>query len=237
MTEYIAEIIAKLNQEAYFKYKQITHSSALSFQGHCNTNYLLHTAREKYILRVFGSENRDRSAEYRIQHAASRQHLAAKPLFLDLEAGLMVSEYVYGTHIHSLSNKNIQALSRVLFSLHSLPPPKKNILHNAEPQGLPGFGYDPVLCHHDLNPYNILWKSDTPMLIDWEYAGINDRYFDLASATVEFKLDKQMCLLLLESYFDDHREIDIKKLRVYQTHYQDLCEQWWQEKRSLQVDS
>jgi thiamine kinase-like enzyme len=39
----------------------------------------------------------------------------------------------------------------------------------------------PVLCHHDLHPSNILINDHSIKFLDWEYAAINDRYFDLAS--------------------------------------------------------
>lgn len=237
MPKRIAPIVKRLNRENYFKHRQITGSSILNHQGYCNKNYLLHTDKREYVLRIFGQEKRDRNTEYQIQHLAFMHQLAPKPVVLDLEAGFMVSEYIPGKHTHTLSSRSIQSLSRALFTLHSIPFQGEHISASIEQKSIAAFAYDPVLCHHDLNPYNILWIDDIPTLIDWEYAGINDRYFDLASVTVEFKLDKQMSTLFLKSYFNDRRAIDTKKLHTYQTHYQNLCEQWWQEKRSLQADS
>jgi len=237
MPKYIAPIVKRLNHEKYFKHRQITGYSILSHQGYCNKNYLLHTDKGKYILRIFGQEKRDRNTEYQIQHLAFMHQLAPEPVVLDLEVGFMVSAYIPGQHTHTLSTWSIQSLSRALFILHSIPFQGERISASIEQKDIEVFAYDPVLCHHDLNPYNILWTDDIPTLIDWEYAGINDRYFDLASVTIEFKLDKQMCTLFLKNYFKDQRAIDIKKLYAYQIHYQNLCEQWWQEKKALQVDS
>ncbi len=237
MPKNTTKIVTTLNHKRFFADRQILTVSTLEQQGHCNQNYLLHTDKGKYILRIFGQEKRDRNAEYHIQHLAFMHKLAPRPIILDLETGFMVSEYIPGKHINTLSTRSVHSLSRALFTLHSISLQEEHVSASIEQKGIEVFEYDPVLCHRDLNPYNILWEDDMPTLIDWEYAGVNDRYFDLAAVTVEFKLDKQMCALFLKSYFDDHGAIDTKKLHAYQTHYQNLCGQWWQEKRSLQADS
>ena len=37
-----------------------------------------------------------------------------------------------------------------------------------------------VLSHNDLNVKNILWHKNKVIFLDWEYAAVNDCYFDLA---------------------------------------------------------
>lgn len=42
--------------------------------------------------------------------------------------------------------------------------------------------YSPnILCHNDVVQGNILFSSDREYLIDWEYAAMNDKHFDIAS--------------------------------------------------------
>jgi len=81
------------------------------------------------------------------------------------------------------------------------------------------------LCHNDLNPRNLFF-SETIQLIDWEDAGINDRYFDLASASVEFNLDKESESYFLKHYFTEENEINHEKLKAYKIIYKALCPQW-----------
>ena len=88
------------------------------------------------------------------------------------------------------------------------------------------YDYDPVLCHNDLNPQNILWNHHTPTLIDWEYAGIQDRYFDLASVVVEFGFDTTKREAFMTAYFQRKRW-DVEKLDAYITLYQAVCQHWW----------
>ncbi len=233
MTKCIDEIITTLNHEHFFIDRQIVRASLLDQQGHCNQNYLLHTTRESYLLRLFGKEERDRALEYRLQQLAFLYTLAPEPYLLNLDAGFMVSAYSLGTHKQALSEAQLQTLARCLSTLHHIPTqkeqiPSHEILHHPDAST-----YEPVLCHHDLNPYNILWQGNTPTLIDWEYSGINDRYFDLASIIVEFHLDQPMSDLFLESYFQDTTIMNDRKLSTYKRHYQELCAQWWQEKCPL----
>jgi thiamine kinase-like enzyme len=63
---------------------------------------------------------------------------------------------------------------------------------------------EPVPCHDDLLPGNILAADADPghaVLVDWEYAGMGHRLFDLANLAVnnEFESDSQN--RLLEAYF------------------------------------
>src|SRR4051794_6618501 len=46
---------------------------------------------------------------------------------------------------------------------------------------LQGADHDPVPCHNDLLPANFLHDGDTIRIVDWEYAGMGDRFFDLGN--------------------------------------------------------
>ena len=57
-------------------------------------------------------------------------------------------------------------------------------------------------CHNDLLPANLLRGPDDRLwLLDWEYAGTNDRYFDLGNLAVNNELDDEAADALLEMYF------------------------------------
>jgi len=68
-------------------------------------------------------------------------------------------------------------------------------------------------------------------LIDFEYAGVNDKYFDLSSVCVEFGLDKQMQKVFLDAYFEGDYTLD--KLEAYTILYTQLCKEWF---TSLRID-
>ena len=68
------------------------------------------------------------------------------------------------------------------------------------------FGASPeprAACHNDLLNANFLIESATDRiwLLDWEYAGNNDRYFDLGNLSVNNGLDPDARDALLSSYF------------------------------------
>lgn len=59
-----------------------------------------------------------------------------------------------------------------------------------------------VLCHNDLVPGNLLIIDHKIELIDYEYASLNDPYFDLASFISENNIkDKTVIRFFLEQYF------------------------------------
>lgn len=59
----------------------------------------------------------------------------------------------------------------------------------------------PALCHNDLLSGNFLMGNGRLWLLDWEYAGMGDIYFDLANLAAhhEFNTEQEQCLL--KSYF------------------------------------
>ena len=81
-----------------------------------------------------------------------------------------------------------------------------------------------VLCHNDLNPQNIFF-SDKVKFIDWEYAGVNDRYFDLACVCVEFELNDEMQRVFLDAYFSD--KYALEKLEAFKVIYIALYKEWF----------
>lgn len=63
---------------------------------------------------------------------------------------------------------------------------------------------DPVPCHNDLLPGNILATDADPghaLLVDWEYAGMGHPYFDLANLAVNNDFDEAAQARLLTAYF------------------------------------
>lgn len=61
----------------------------------------------------------------------------------------------------------------------------------------------PVPCHNDLLPGNLLFDTDGSKvwLLDFEYAGMNDRFFDLGNLSVNCGLDRAADERLLTLYF------------------------------------
>jgi thiamine kinase-like enzyme len=61
----------------------------------------------------------------------------------------------------------------------------------------------PVPCHNDLLPANFLRDGERVRIIDWEYAGMADRFFDLANLSVNCELADPDEARLLEAYFGE----------------------------------
>ena len=65
----------------------------------------------------------------------------------------------------------------------------------------------PVPCHNDLLPGNILFADDRVWLLDFEYAGMNDVFFDLGNLSVNSELghdaEERLLQLLLRSGHQD----------------------------------
>ncbi len=70
-------------------------------------------------------------------------------------------------------------------------------------EALTGPEHEPVPCHNDLLAANFIRSEDGRVLIvDWEYAGMGDRYFDLANFAVNNELDASDERELLHHYFE-----------------------------------
>ena len=62
--------------------------------------------------------------------------------------------------------------------------------------------HDPVPCHNDLLAANFIRSPRGLRIVDWEYAGMNDRYFDLGNFAVNNELDEDGETALLSAYFE-----------------------------------
>jgi thiamine kinase-like enzyme len=62
-------------------------------------------------------------------------------------------------------------------------------------------GHESVPAHNDLLPANFLLDGSSVILIDWEYAGMGDRWFDLGNFAANCELDDDEEVRFLEAYF------------------------------------
>jgi len=67
---------------------------------------------------------------------------------------------------------------------------------------LVGPEHEPVPCHNDLLAANFIRTRQGIRLVDWEYAGMGDRYFDLGNFAVNNELDAAGEAELLAAYFE-----------------------------------
>ena len=66
-------------------------------------------------------------------------------------------------------------------------------------------------CHNDLLNANFLF-TDKLFILDWEYAGMGDIFFDLANFSTNHELTEQENHLLLDCYFGEVRSQDVAHL-------------------------
>ena len=85
-----------------------------------------------------------------------------------------------------------------------MAPPAYERLHQQSRRIEAAFHVAPmptVPCHNDLLPGNILFTDDRVWLLDFEYAGMNDVFFDLGNLSVNSELGHDAEERLLRSYF------------------------------------
>jgi aminoglycoside phosphotransferase (APT) family kinase protein len=58
----------------------------------------------------------------------------------------------------------------------------------------------PVLSHNDVNPTNLVYDGEKLLLLDWDTAGLNDPFYDLAAISVFLRMDEGTCQKLLAAH-------------------------------------
>jgi thiamine kinase-like enzyme len=84
--------------------------------------------------------------------------------------------------------------------------------------------HEPVPCHNDLLAGNFLRGSGKIWVVDWEYAGMGDRYFDLANFAINNELEASQHAELLEDYFSEEageRRVATLRLMMFMSDFRE----------------
>jgi len=81
-------------------------------------------------------------------------------------------------------------------------------------------------CHNDLLASNFIDDDHTIRILDWEYAGMGDLFFDLGNFAVNQSLNEEQCKLLLLYYFGEVLPAYLAHLHLMRLG-SDLRESFW----------
>jgi thiamine kinase-like enzyme len=195
--------------------------------GITNHNFRVDVGDETFVLRIGGQDTQLLGIERFAEHAASlvAAELGLAPevvTFLEPE-GYLVTRYVDGV----VGKVDVAQVGAGLRRLHDGPPiPSRfdsfSVVDSycaiAAERGvaIPSLygwaaeiaqriqqhrhGEPPRPCHNDLLNANFIAEGDRLWIVDWEYAGMGDPFFDLGNFAVNHELDAEGERLLLESY-------------------------------------
>jgi thiamine kinase-like enzyme len=89
-----------------------------------------------------------------------------------------------------------------LESSFAVPPFVGDTVRRVLAEEPPASDRSAVLCHNDVNPTNLVYDGERLLLLDWETAGVNDPFYDLAAISVFARMDEATCRRMLEAYDD-----------------------------------
>lgn len=191
--------------------------------------------------RQVGRLGADHATECRVAGLAAAAGLAPDIVRCDPRERLLVTRWLdeapAGRPV--ARGRRMRVLATMLARLHGLPPPMGLRVVGFEAQArqlereagadaaegqlavLAASVFDrlraaappPVPCHNDLNPSNVVWDAaDRAWLVDWEYAGLGDPAFDLASLASQHGLGAQARARLLADYVAAGGQLDAGRL-------------------------
>jgi thiamine kinase-like enzyme len=201
--------------------------------GITNRNFLVETGGEKFVLRIGGKDTEllgiDRGAEHGASLVAAYLGIGPEVVaFLEPE-GYLVTRYIEG----EVGKVDAARAGPTLRRVHdALPIPGRfdafrvveAYAATASARGVPvpsAFArakgvadrievrarlYRRCPCHNDLLNANFIDDGERLRIVDWEYAGMGDPYFDLANFAVNHELDEDGEETLLRAYGDDDRD-------------------------------
>jgi thiamine kinase-like enzyme len=91
---------------------------------------------------------------------------------------------------------------------------------------LSGPDHDLVPCHNDLLPANFLVAGERVRIVDWEYAGMGDRFFDLGNLAVNNDFAAEDEERLIAAYFGELSARRLATLRLMRV-MSDFREAMW----------
>jgi thiamine kinase-like enzyme len=183
----------------------------------------------------------DRRAEYEASLAAAAVGVGPEVVaFLEAEECL-VTRFIEGRPVDAHAPGAVRELGETLRQIHAGPviPARFDAFRvveayreTARARGVPlPRAYDPAKrradeierrrgppparpCHNDLLNANFLHDGRRLRIVDWEYAGMGDPFFDLANLSVNNELGDEEERELLAAYFGETREADVASLRL-----------------------
>jgi len=84
----------------------------------------------------------------------------------------------------------------------------------------------PCPCHNDLLAGNFIDDGTSVRIIDWEYGGMGDRFFDLGNLAVNNEFGEEHERTLLKCYFGDVNADHLRRLRLMRL-ASDMREAMW----------
>lgn len=170
----------------------------------------------------------DRAQEVRVQQQLAEVGLAPPILHYDAVQGLVLQPFIETSDLAQSSlpmDRKLQILAEVSAYSHRLQVEvsvwslrnrlQRYCAHLSEfdreraqqferrlhqqRKLLDSFGSHPVFCHNDL-AFHHIFVGPQPQVIDWEYAGLGERYFDLASSIQVNQLQAQDMRAFLHAY-------------------------------------
>jgi len=230
----------EIARHPFFAEKRISTVTAMMPREHGNVMYRVATDSGLYVVRFLTRKETDPDVEYRAARLAQEEGIGPEILFFDPEASMMILDFVAGEHRSDLTTKEIGVLAQTLRRLHGIateglgfPVIDLPRIVSADRLGIAEafevidrYPSNPVLCHNDLTPRNMIWQEDRVLLIDFEFAAIGDVCFDLAAVCVEFSLDMKGENQLVKSYFGT-ADCPAEQLAAFKTIYRALRRQWF----------
>lgn len=224
------------------KLEEILNEKILSVEetgyGVSNKNFIIITDNNKYFYRTSKDETKivNKANEREALNLLSSEPYFLRPIYINNDNLITEFQKNPKTFISQRSLSNIVRIAQLLRDFHSKkfqtqyifdPISKLNDFyaqldfteHNLSDfkHIIDGFKkvYNPdQLCHNDLVEGNFLFSNEKLYLIDYEYAGYNDYYFDIASFISENNLNYQETITFLKSYFVEE-ECNYKKLDIF----------------------
>ena len=200
--------------------------------GITNRNFKVSVGDGTFVLRIGGRDTEllgiDRHAEHAASRIAAELGLAPEVVEFVEPEGYLVTRYVEG----EVGDVDVEQVGRALRRLHAGPafPARFDSFRVVEVYraialergvAVPAAydrakevadaierrrsGVAPRPCHNDLLNANFIDDGRRSWIVDWEYAGMGDPFFDLGNFAVNNELDEEAEHALLAAYGgDDH---------------------------------
>lgn len=196
--------------------------------GYTNINFQIETASETYILRIPKNKNPNYKDELKAYEIAGDSHFTK----FDTTSGIYIKKKLDGVNAN-FSDKNqltkvldkIEELSQTfgtenIKSASFLDYMKHNTLDEMQTLLFKSLvikydDADKVFCHHDINEGNVIFDQNLDKIhfIDYEWARLDDIYFEYASICLNKKVDENWII----------SKLDLDKTKLLHYKYMHLC--------------